>query len=95
MDGFYAHLRTRAGGNRGEKPAREITRYVGKYLYWLNNEDVKESALLEPAVVLPYLERMQRKGIGSSGILYRILSHKAAVHFMRLAVSYLFVRKIT
>ena len=31
LDGFYSHLRTRAGGNRGEHSAKQITRYVGKY----------------------------------------------------------------
>ena len=38
---------------------------------------------------MPYLEETHAAGIGSSGILHRILSHKAAVQYMRLGVSYL------
>ena len=73
-------IRTRAGGNRGEHSARQITRYVGKDLFHLNPE------LLDTDSVSP---QTQRAGIGSSGILHRILAHKAAVNFMCLGVSYL------
>ena len=89
LDGFYNHLRTRAGGNRGEHPARQITRYVGKYLYALNAVTVEENGLLQTEPVVPYLERVQAAGIRSSGILHRILAQKAAVNYMRLGVSYL------
>lgn len=87
LDGFHSHLRTRAGGQRGEHSATQITRYVGKYLHSLNTDTVVEGYLLEPAPILPYLEEVQKGGIGSSGILHRILAHKAAVKYMRLGVS--------
>ena len=44
LDGFYSHLRTRAGGNRGEHSATQITRYVGKYLYSLDAHAVATAA---------------------------------------------------
>ena len=44
---FYSHLRTRAGVHRGEKAAKQIARYVGKYLYFLNPSLVEEEALLD------------------------------------------------
>ena len=87
LDGFRSHLRTRAGGQRGENSAAQITRYVGKYLHYLNAHRVVEGELLEPAHVEPYLEEVQKAGIRSSGILHRILAHKAAVQYMRLGVS--------
>ena len=86
LDGLYSHL---AGGNRGEHSARQITRYVGKYLFHLNPDLVEEGGLLDTDSVSPYLDQTQRAGIGSSGILHRILAHQAAVNFMRLGVSYL------
>ena len=89
LDGLYSHLRTRAGGNRGKHAARQITCYIGKYLYWFNNKAVEERALLQTAPVVPYLEKMQEGGIGYSGILHRILAHKAALYYMKLVVSYL------
>ena len=88
LDGFYSHLRSRAGGNRGEHSAKQIERYVAKYLYALDALRVEERGLLRTEPVIPYLERIQRTGIGSSGVLHRILAHKAAVNYMRLGVSY-------
>ena len=73
LDGLYSHLKTRAGGAH---VASQITRYVGKYLYSLNAHTVEEGALLDTSPVTPYLEMVQRHGIGSSGILHRILAHK-------------------
>ena len=89
MDGFYSHLRTRAGGNRGEHSATQITSYVGKYLYSLNPLMVEEARLLETSAVMPHLNTLSKAGISSSGILHCILAHLAAVNYMRLAVSYL------
>ena len=37
--------------------------------------------LLNTIPVLPYLEGVEEAGVGSSGVLHRILAHKAAVHF--------------
>ena len=37
--------------------------------------------LLKTISVLPYLEGVQEAGVGSSGVLHRIIAHKAAVHF--------------
>ena len=37
--------------------------------------------LLKTIPVLPYLEGVQEAGVGSSGVLHRIIAHKAAVHF--------------
>ena len=37
--------------------------------------------LLKTIPVLPYLEGVEEAGVGSSGVLHRILAHKAAVHF--------------
>jgi hypothetical protein len=59
---------------------------VGKYLHHLNAQAVEEEALLRTDTVVPYLESAQKAGIGSSGILHRILSHKAVVQYMRLGV---------
>ena len=87
LDGFYSHLKTRAGGSRGEHSATQISRYVGKYLYSLNAHTPVEGDLLKIPPVLPYLDTVQAAGIGSSGILHRILAHKAAVQYMRLEVS--------
>lgn len=87
LDGFYAHLKSRAGGHRGDKASKQILRYVGKYLHFLNKETVDESALLDTTHVQAYLGAVQKCGIGSSGILHRILAHKAAIHFMRMTVS--------
>ena len=95
LDGFFHHLKTRAGGNRGEHSATQIMRYVGKYLYSLNSSKPVERSLLETKPVVPYLEAVQGAGIGSSGVLHRILAHKAAVQYMRLGVSYLSMRFIT
>ena len=47
LEGFYSHLRTRAGGNRGEHSATQITRYVGKYLYSLDAHAPVEGNLLK------------------------------------------------
>lgn len=66
---------------------KQITRYVGKLLYHIDPHRVVQSSLLNPAHVLPYLNGVERAGIGSSGILHRILAHKAVVYFMRLSVS--------
>ena len=65
----------------------QICRYVGKYLHFLNASAVEESALLDTGPVQTYLESVQAVGIGSCGILHRILAHKAAVQFMRMTVS--------
>ena len=48
---------------------------------------VVQSSLLNPTHVLPHLDMVQKAGIGSSGVLHRILAHKAAVYFMQLSVS--------
>lgn len=76
-----------AGGLRGENATKQIVRYVGKYLYFLNHSQVDESALLEPVPVQGYLEGVQSNGVGSCVILHRILAHKAAINFMRMTVS--------
>ena len=39
--------------------------------------------LLKTIPVLPYLEGVEEAGVGSSGVLHRILAHKAAVHFQK------------
>ena len=83
---LYSHLRTRAGGFRGNKPSKQICRYVGKYLYFLNPSKVEENALLDPTPVEGYLAEVEGSGVGCSGVLHRLLSHKAAVNFMRLTV---------
>jgi hypothetical protein len=64
-----------------------MTRYVGKYLYWLNPRRVEEGALLDPSHVVPYLESVQQGGIGSCGVLHRLLAHKAVIQCMRMTVS--------
>ena len=81
LDGLHSHLTTRSGGNRGRDTARQMTRYVGKYLHYLNPDTVEEGRLLQTTPALA------AAGIGSSGILHRILAHKAAVHYMRLGVN--------
>ena len=78
----------RAGGNRGEHSATQITRYVGKYLHYINDETPDERDLLKTEHVQSYLKSTERVGIGCGGILHRILAHKAAVQYLRLAVSY-------
>ena len=61
LDGFRQHLRTRAGGKRGDNAATEMTRYIGKYLFSLNANTVIEDKLLDTAPVVPYLDAVQRK----------------------------------
>ena len=90
LAGFYSHLKTRAGGNRGEHSATQIARYIGKYLYAVNPDRVVEGQLLNTHHLLPYLNAVYDSGIGSSGVLHRILAHKAAIHYMRLSVSHVF-----
>ena len=75
LDGLYSHLETRTGDNRGAHAASQITRYVRKYLYSLNAHTVEEGALLDTSPVTPYLEMVQRHGIGSSGILHHLLQY--------------------
>ena len=87
LDAFSAHLKTRAGGKRGDHATTQIVRYVGKYLHFLNSSAVEETALLDPSPVLEYLGAIHASGIGSCGILHLILAHKAAVNFMRMTVS--------
>ena len=87
LDGLLSHLTTRSGGNRGRDTARQMTRYVGKYLHYINLDTVEEGRLLQTTPVLPHLDALAAAGIGSSGILHRILAHKAAVHYMRLGVN--------
>lgn len=87
LDGVRQHLMTRAGGKRGDHAATQMTRYIGKYQFSLNPNTVMEDKLLDTAPVVPYLDAVQKAGIGSSGILHRILSHKAAIQYMRLVVS--------
>lgn len=95
LKAFHSHLRTRAGGLRGEQATKQICRYVGKYLHFLNPSKVEESTLLDPTPVQGYLSAVQVSGIGSSGALYRILAHKAAVNFMRLTVrTFAFVSRV-
>ena len=89
LDGLKVHLMDRAGRNRGQNSATQITRYVGKYMHYINNETLDERDLLKTEYVLPYLKITERAAIGCSGILHRILAHKAAVQYLRLAVSYL------
>lgn len=70
-------------------------RYVGKYLYYLNTSAVEEGKLLEPTPVQDYLSVVQERGVGSCGVLHRILANKAAVRFMRMTVStFAFVLKL-
>ena len=42
---------------------------------------MEADGLLNTVPVLPYLEGVQEAGVGNSGVLRRILAHKAAVHF--------------
>ena len=42
---------------------------------------MEADGLLNTVPVLPYLEGVEEAGVGSSGVLHRILAHKAAVHF--------------
>ena len=72
----------------GRHSAKQIERYVAKYLYALDALRVEERGILRTEAVIPYLERIQGACIGSSGVLHRILAHKAAVNYMRLGVSY-------
>lgn len=88
LEGFMSYLTTRAGGLRGKDSATQIVKYVGKYLYHIDPDNVREEELLKTDSVVAYLEAVQKTGIGNSGVLHRILSHKVAVHFMRLAVSW-------
>lgn len=82
LDAFHSHLKTRAGGYRGDHATQQMVRYVGKYLHFLNSSAVEESTLLDPSPVQEYFGAVQ-----ASGILHRILAHKAAVNFMRMMVS--------
>ena len=72
------------GKQRGEHAATQIARYVGKYLYSLNPNNLVEEDLLKTDPVVPYLEATHKAGIRSSGILHRILAHKAAIQYMAL-----------
>ena len=65
--------------------ALQLTRSVGKFLYSVNPTKVEETSLLRIDAIDPYLSQ---EGMGASGVLHHILAHKAAVHFMALAVSY-------
>ena len=87
LDGLHAHLTTRSGGNRGRDTARQMTRYVGKYLHYLNPDTVEEGRLLQTTPVITHLDALAAADIGSSGILHRILAHKVAVQYMRLGVN--------
>ena len=89
QEDFLQHLQTHAGGSRNYAPALQLTRAVGKYLHALNPEAVDESRLLEVDPIQGYLTNLTAAGIGASGVLSRILAHKAAIHFMCLTVSYL------
>ena len=58
----------------------QLTRCVGKYLFALNPEVVQEKHLLDVDPIDSYLEDLTRgSGSGTSGVLHRILAHKAAV----------------
>ena len=81
LEAFNSHLKTHAGGNRNSSTATQLTRDVGKYLHFLN---ANEQLLLDTCPVEGCLQSLSASGIGPSGIL---LSHKAAVNFMRLTVS--------
>ena len=87
VSAFESHLMTRAGGNRRPSAAQQVARYIGKYLYYLDETKVDPKALLDPAPLEPYVEHVLAMGIHSPGILQRLLAHKYAVHFMRLTVS--------
>ena len=89
LEDFFQHLQPHAGGSRNYAPALQLTRAVGKYLHALNPEAVDESRLLEVDPIQGYLTNLTAAGIGASGVLSRILAHKAAIHFMCLTVSYL------
>ena len=89
LEDFLQHLQTHAGGSRNYAPALQLTRAVGKYLHALNPEAVDSSRLLEVDSIQGYLTNLTAAGIGASGVLSRILAHKAAIHFMCLTVSYL------
>ena len=88
LDGLNGYLTSVAGGNRSRQSASQITRYVAKYLHYLNPEHVDEGGLLLTGPVLPYLEGITKLGVQSSGVLHRILAHKAAVHYMKIDVSW-------
>ena len=64
-------------------------RAVGKYLYWLNPKSVDETRLLEVEPVEKYIAELISSGMGPSGVLSRILAHKAALNFLRPPISYL------
>ena len=65
----------------------QMARDVAKYLYHLNKEDVEERRLLDIEPIEGYLKSLSTGGMGPSGILHRVLSHKIAVRFLTLTVS--------
>lgn len=77
---------------REERGAISHTNYEvrGNYLFHLNSHEAEEKRLLKTTPVASYLDALTDVGIGSSGILHRILAHKAAVNYMRLRVSFTF-----
>ena len=87
LEDFKDHLLSPAGGNRGERSATQIARYVSKYLYYLNSTIVDEDRLLETQPILEYLKCCRQAGIMASGVLHRILAHKLAVQYMTVEVS--------
>ena len=87
LNGFFAHLQTHAGGHRSRSTATQLVRDVAKYLTVLNPNIVEEQRLLEVKPVQGYLDGLTTEGMGPSGILHRLLSHKAAVCFMKLTVN--------
>lgn len=87
VSAFESHLLTRAGGHRSPSSAQQLARYVGKYLFYLNEDKVDEMALLDPRPLEQYLDHVESMGIRSPGILQRLLSLKYVIHFMRLTVS--------
>ena len=87
LEEFQSHLKTHAGGYRSSSTATQLARDVGKYLYFLDQSEVNEALLLDTHPVEGYLQSLSASGMGPSGSLHRLLSQKAAIHFMKLTVS--------
>ena len=86
LQSLLAHLQTPAGGGKNTRTTRQITKAVGKYLFFLNPTMIEEQELMLIEPVQRYLDSLFPT-MGVSGISHRLLSHKAAVRFMKLSVS--------
>ena len=80
LEEFQSHLKSHAGSS---STATQLARDVGKYLYFLDQSEVNEALLLDTHPVEGYLQSLSASGM----ILHRLLSQKAAIHFMKLTVS--------